>query len=251
MTEFLESVHYLRLDTDDSEGFQHLREKVHSLHEQYDTGGNTMYYLSTPPHLFSKIAQGLKEQRLHKHKDPEKWVRIVIEKPFGTDLDSSRTLNDELTSIFREKQIYRIDHYLGKETVQNVLAFRFGNVLFDPIWNRKYVDRVVITASESIGVGHRGGYYDSAGAIRDMIQNHLLQVTALIGMEPPARFTDDAVRNETIKLFQSIRPFSLDTIRTMWSLGNTLQVRLMANVNQFTVKKRVFPIIQELKLTLP
>src|SRR5947209_2755025 len=143
---------------------------------------------------------------------PKSWVRIIIEKPFGRDLASAKALNQIVLNVFDERQVYRIDHYLGKDTVQNLLVLRFGNGIFEPLWNRNYVDHVQITAAETLGVERRGGFYETAGALRDMIQSHVLQLTSLVAVEPPAAFDATAVRNEKLKVLQSIRPFDLGMV---------------------------------------
>ena len=157
------------------------------------------------------IAQKLGEAKLSKPARGS-WSRIIVEKPFGHDLESARTLNTELARVFDEKQVYRIDHYLGKETVQNLLAFRFANSIFEPLWNRQYIDHIQITNAEALGVEGRGAYYEKAGALRDMIQNHVFQVTSLIAMEPPASLSANSVRDEKFKAMQSVRPFPADRI---------------------------------------
>ncbi len=167
--------------------------------------GDCIFYLAVPPSLYSGIAAGLAELGMMDEKDGYK--RLIVEKPFGYDLDSAVALQDALLSCCREDQIYRIDHYLGKETVQNILAFRFSNALFESVWNRNYIDWVEITAAEELGVGKRGGYYDTAGALRDMVQNHMMQLLALVAMEPPVNLNPESLRNETQKVFQSLRPF--------------------------------------------
>jgi glucose-6-phosphate 1-dehydrogenase len=174
-----------------------------------------MYYLSVAPVLYVPIVRNL--GTLGMSRDSENWRRIVIEKPFGTDLESARELNAEVHSVFEERQVYRIDHYLGKETAQNIMFLRFANAIFEPIWNRNYVDNVQITALESVDVGHRGDYYDKSGVFRDMFQNHLLQLLTLIAMEPPASFDADLMRNEKVKLLKSVRPIDpLDTVAAQY-----------------------------------
>jgi glucose-6-phosphate 1-dehydrogenase len=174
------------------------------------TGGNVLFYLSTQPSQYARVAQGIGAAGLHQGSG---WRRLVVEKPFGHDLASSRELSDELHKVFPESSIYRIDHYLGKETVQNILAFRFGNGIFEPLWNREYVDHVQITAAESIGVEGRGAFYQEVGALVDMVQNHLLQVMATVAMEPSASFQANSVRDERSKLLRSIKKMTSDEIR--------------------------------------
>jgi len=171
---------------------------------------NVIYYLAVAPRFFSTIAENLSKYKLAAN--PEK-ARIVIEKPFGHDLESARKLNQLLGGVFSEQQIYRIDHYLGKETVQNILAFRFANSIFEPLWNRNYIDHVQISVTEQLGMGNRGGYYDEAGALRDMIQNHILQLLCLVAMEPPVNFQADEVRNRKVDVLHSMRKFSPEDIR--------------------------------------
>jgi glucose-6-phosphate 1-dehydrogenase len=165
---------------------------------------NRLFYLSTAPEFFEPIVRQLGEHRLHR--DPEVAVRVVIEKPFGTTLEEARELNHAVLSVLDESQVFRIDHYLGKETVQNLLALRFANYMFEPVWNRNYIDRVQITAAEELGVEGRASYYDKTGALRDLVQNHLLQLLCLLAMEPPVAFGADFVRNEKVKVLQAIRP---------------------------------------------
>ena len=174
--------------------------------------GNRLFYLSTPPEVYPDIVEQLGRAGLARPNKPNSWVRIIIEKPFGRDLASAKQLNKIVLNVFEEKQIYRIDHYLGKETVQNLLVLRFGNGIFEPLLNRNYVDQVQITASETLGVERRGGFYETAGALRDMIQSHVLQLTSLVAVEPPASFDATAVRNEKLKILQSIRPFNLEMV---------------------------------------
>ena len=171
------------------------------------TGGNVLFYLATPPDFFGEIVKRLGEAGLTEQTD-DAWRRVVIEKPFGHDFDSARALNAELRAVLEESQIYRIDHYLGKETVRNILVFRFGNGIFEPIWHRRYVDHVQITVAESIGVEKRGSFYEEAGASRDFLQNHLMQLLALVAMEPPATFDADALRDEKVKVLRAIEPMT-------------------------------------------
>jgi glucose-6-phosphate 1-dehydrogenase len=176
---------------------------------------NRLYYLATAPEHYSLVVGALGTAGMAQPAPgPESWRRIVIEKPFGRDLASAQALNRAVHAVFDERQVYRIDHYLGKETSQNVLFFRFANTIFEPVWNRRYVDNVQITVGETVDVGHRAGYYDTAGVVRDMFQNHLFQLLALVAMEPPSSFDADAIRNEKVKVFESVRPIALaDTVR--------------------------------------
>lgn len=169
-----------------------------------------LYYLATPPNLFSPIINNLGAASLAS--EIIGWRRVVIEKPFGTDLKSARDLNHEILKVLKEDQIYRIDHYLGKETVQNLLVFRFANTIFEPLWNRNYIDHVQITVAESVGIEHRGGYYDQVGAIRDMFQNHLLQLLTLVAMEPPSSFKADPLRDERVKVLKAVKPVTRDDV---------------------------------------
>ena len=175
-------------------------------------GGNRLFYLSTPPEVYPHIVEQLGKAGLARPKDADSWVRIIIEKPFGRDLASAKELNKKVLCVFEEQQVYRIDHYLGKDTVQNLLVLRFANGIFEPLWNRNYVDHVQITAGETLGVERRGGFYENTGALRDMIQSHVLQLTSLVAVEPPASFDATSVRNEKLKVLQSIRPFNLEMV---------------------------------------
>jgi len=199
---FAQGLYYLAGDVGDPDSYQALAKCLAEVEGSRKTEDNTLFYLSTQPSQYAEIAEGLGAAGLNKGKG---WRRIVIEKPFGHDLTSARELQCRLEKVFRESEIYRIDHYLGKETVQNIMAFRFGNGIFEPLWTRTYVDHVQITAAESIGVEGRGAYYQEAGALRDMIQNHLLQVMATVTMEPASSFTSDAVRDERAKLLRAVR----------------------------------------------
>lgn len=188
--------------------FDELKKILSELDELYGCAGNRIYYLATVPSLFGEVAQGLKDHGLNEAKDSNSFVRLVVEKPFGKDLYSARQLDDKLHSCFEEKQIFRIDHYLGKETVQNVLALRFANAIFEPIWNRQYVDNIQITVAESLGVEHRGSFYETAGALKDIVQNHVMQILALTLMEPPSSIDATGIRNEKVKALKSVEIMS-------------------------------------------
>ena len=208
---FIKRINYQRVDAEEPSSYNLLNKRLVELRNSKGISGNTIYYLSTPPSLYGIIPKNLAINNLHKEADG--WKRVIIEKPFGYDLQSAIDLNTELQKDWRENQIYRIDHYLGKETVQNVMVTRFSNGIFEPLWNRNFIDHVEITSAESLGVEKRGGYYEGSGALRDMIQNHLLQVVGLIAMEPPASLNADAIRNETVKVLQSLRPFHEEEVR--------------------------------------
>lgn len=208
--EFVKNLFYQPVNISEPESYRDLKNILESLDRRYGTGGNFVFYLAVPPSGYQEIAQNLSSAGLAD--DKEGFRRFIFEKPFGYDYESARDLNMLLHKLMREEQIFRIDHYLGKETVQNLLVTRFANGIFEPLWNRNYVDRVEITSAESIGVGDRGSYYDSAGALRDMVQNHLLQMTGLTAMEPPSTLDPDAIRNEVLKVFQSFQPFTVEDV---------------------------------------
>ncbi len=191
--------------------------------KRHNTGGNVLFYLAVPPSFFSTIVAQLGQAGLVRE-ESNAWRRVVVEKPFGRDLDSAQALNAELGAVLKEHQIYRIDHYLGKETVQNIMVFRFANGLFEPIWNRRYIDHVQIKVAETVGVEERGNYYDHAGVLRDMVQNHMFQLMNLVAMEPPSSFDPDAVRDEKVKVLKAIRPMPPEqvlqwTVRGQYSEG--------------------------------
>ncbi len=199
----LECVTGIEADPKEPASFDAMRERIERLEANRSTGGNRLFYLATPPTAFAPIAREL--GRTGMLKENGAWRRLVIEKPFGTDLASAKALNDELLRIVDEHQIYRIDHYLGKETVQNILVLRFANGMFEPIWNRNHIDHIQITVDEKIGVGHRGSFYDATGALRDMVPNHLFQLLSLVAMEPPAKFNAHAVRSEKAEVLAAIQ----------------------------------------------
>lgn len=204
-------IYFLRGDLQDANTYRQLKQLLEKIDKEHGTCNNYFYYLATAPALFSKVIQQLGAAKLA-HEENGQWRRIIFEKPFGHDLESARTLNEEIKKVLHERQIYRIDHYLGKETVQNILAFRFANGIFEPIWNRRYIDHVQITVAEDLGVGQRGGYYDHSGALRDMVPNHIFQVLTLTTMEPPSSFEADAVRDEQAKILRAIQPMTPEEV---------------------------------------
>jgi glucose-6-phosphate 1-dehydrogenase len=221
--EFAQNLFYQPGNYDDDASFRRLAQRIDKLEDHRQTQGNRLFYLATPPEVFKAVTELLYEHKLARPQG-DGWARLIIEKPFGHDLQSAQELNEHLARHFAEDQIYRIDHYLGKETVQNILVFRFGNGIFEPIWNRHYIDHIQITVAESLGVGDRGGYYDQAGALRDMVQNHVMQLVALTAMEPPVAFDAKAVRDQKVNVMQSIRPLAPDevprrVVRAQYSAG--------------------------------
>lgn len=210
--DFINHLYYQHINPKDQQEFYILKNRIEKIQNETGVPGNILFYLSTPPELYPLIPKNLALVGLNKEADGFK--HLIIEKPFGTDLESAKKLNKDLLKNFNESQIFRIDHYLGKETVQNLLVMRFSNSLWEPLWNHKYIDHVQITSAEKLGVEKRGGYYDHSGALKDMIQNHLLQLIGLIAMEPPSVINADSIRNEMLKVFQSIRPLTKDSIKT-------------------------------------
>ncbi|MGC9341511.1 MAG: glucose-6-phosphate dehydrogenase [Bacteroidales bacterium] len=215
---FISKLYYFQMEYDYADSYITLKNKVEQFQKEFELNENILHYLATPPKLYGLISDNLAKSGLNK-----KGSRIIIEKPFGVDLESAKKLNQHLLSDFSEDQIYRIDHYLGKETVQNILVTRFSNTIFEPIWNRNYIHHVEITSSESLGVENRGGYYDHSGALRDMVQNHLLQLVGLVAMEPPVNSDSESIRNEMVKVFQSFRPLTKEDIRKNVIRGQYLE----------------------------
>jgi glucose-6-phosphate 1-dehydrogenase len=208
----VDRLHYISGEFDDTDLYVRLRETLAELDAKYGTPSNYLFYLAVPPALFGTVVLHLGSVGLTDERGG-RWRRVIVEKPFGHELQSARALNAELSTSLDEPQIYRIDHYLGKETVQNLLAFRFANGIFEPIWNRRYVDHVQMTVAEEVGIEGRGAYYEKAGALRDIVQNHMFQLLTLVAMEPPISFRSDDVRDEKVKVLHAVPPFSADEVR--------------------------------------
>ena len=223
---FIPMLYYCQIDTKNPNDYAKYRETLHGLDAKLKVKGNYIYYLATPPELYEVIPENLRAQNICDQCEGQGWKRIIVEKPFGYDLESAQELNSKLIESFKEEQIYRIDHYLGKETAQNILVTRFFNGIFEPIWNRNYISRVEITSAESVGVEGRGGYYEGAGALRDMVQNHILQLVALTAMEPPTVFNANAIRNEVYKVFQALRPLDREWIANNVIRGQYIESRI-------------------------
>ncbi len=226
---FAEGIFFVGGEFGDDSAFQKLAERLASIDAERGTDGNRLYYLATPPSSFDDIIGQLRHVGLNRSGAnpayPSGWTRIIIEKPFGHDLESALDLNQRVGRAFDEDQVYRIDHYLGKETVQNLLVTRFANTIFEPIWNRRYVDHVQITVAENLGIGSRAGFYEEAGALRDMVTNHMMQLLTLTAMEPPVRFDSESVRNEKVKVLHAIKPLqaaAVDryTVRAQYGAGS-------------------------------
>ena len=216
---FAEQLYFVA--TPDDQGYEDLRETLERLDKELGTHANRLFYLATPPSAYASIVTAIGAHHLRGRTG---WARVVVEKPFGHDRESARQLTEVIQKVFREDEVFRIDHYLGKETVQNILVMRFANGIFEPIWSRQYVDHVQITVAESIGVEERAGYYEQTGAMRDVVQNHLLQLLALVAMEPPAAFDDKAVRDEKVKVLRALRPIrgaevSANAVRGQYTRG--------------------------------
>src|SRR5215471_18433415 len=203
----LQRIYYVQGDFQDAAAYERLKQQIAAAEKAHSTGGNRFYYLAVSPKFFAPVVKQLGQADLAQESDG-KWARVIVEKPFGRDLDSAKELNRELKQILNEQQIYRIDHYLGKETVQNLMVFRFANSIAEPLWNRNFIDSVQITAAETVGVEHRGGFYETAGALRDMVPNHLFQLLSLTAMEPPISFDADAVRDKQAEILHAVQALS-------------------------------------------
>ncbi|MDL2222355.1 glucose-6-phosphate dehydrogenase [Parabacteroides sp. OttesenSCG-928-N08] len=215
LAEFLQQVYYIAFDSTDSRQYGRLKGRIASLQKELELPDRVIYYLATPPVMYELIPQCLLDNEMNRPESPDGFRRIVVEKPFGSSLESAIQLNRHLAQIFREQDIYRIDHYLGKETVQNMLVLRFSNGIFEPLWNRNYIDSVEIRVTETLGVENRGKYYDSAGALRDMVQNHLMHLLAFVAMESPSLFEPEPIRDEITKVFRAIRPYSKEDMERL------------------------------------
>ncbi|SFF07701.1 glucose-6-phosphate dehydrogenase [Sunxiuqinia elliptica] len=225
---FLNRLYYQAISTADAYDYPVLRDRLFTIAKENNIPENFIFYLSTPPSLYEIIPKNLASVELNQADDG--FRRLIVEKPFGTDLESAKELNRNLLDYFKEEQIYRIDHYLGKETVQNLLVTRFSNGIFEPIWNHNFIHHVEITSAESLGVENRGGYYDHSGAMRDMVQNHLLQLVGMVAMEPPVIIEADAIRNEVLKVFQSLRPILEDEVANYVIRGQYIESHIKGNL---------------------
>ena len=236
---FCSHLYYQAVNTSDAQDYGKLVPRLDELHDKYQTCGNTLYYMSTPPSLYGVIPECLAAHGLNT--EEYGWKRIIVEKPFGYDEKTAQTLDVQIHRFFEEHQIYRIDHYLGKETVQNLLVLRFSNGWFEPLWNRNFIDYVEITGAESIGVEERGGYYDGSGAMRDMFQNHLLQVLAMVAMEPPAIINANSMRDEVAKVMHSLRPLTAEDMEHNLVLGQYTAAQINGKMENGYLEEKGVP----------
>lgn len=236
---FCSHLYYQSVNTSDAQDYGKLVPRLDNLHDKYKTCGNTLYYMSTPPSLYGVIPECLAAHGLNT--EEYGWKRIIVEKPFGYDEKTAQALDVQIHRFFEEHQIYRIDHYLGKETVQNLLVLRFSNGWFEPLWNRNFIDYVEITGAESIGVEERGGYYDGSGAMRDMFQNHLLQVLAMVAMEPPAIINANSMRDEVAKVMHSLRPLTAEDMEHNLVLGQYTTAEINGKMEKGYLEEKGVP----------
>ena len=236
---FCSHLYYQAVNTSDAQDYGKLVPRLDELHDKYQTCGNTLYYMSTPPSLYGVIPECLAAHGLNT--EEYGWKRIIVEKPFGYDEKTAQALDIQIHRFFEEHQIYRIDHYLGKETVQNLLVLRFSNGWFEPLWNRNFIDYVEITGAESIGVEERGGYYDGSGAMRDMFQNHLLQVLAMVAMEPPAIINANSMRDEVAKVMHSLRPLTSEDMENNLVLGQYTAAEINGKMEKGYLEEKGVP----------
>ena len=236
---FCSHLYYQAVNTSDAQDYGKLVPRLDDLHDKYKTCGNTLYYMSTPPSLYGVIPECLAAHGLNT--EEYGWKRIIVEKPFGYDEKTAQELDVQIHRFFEEQQIYRIDHYLGKETVQNLLVLRFSNGWFEPLWNRNFIDYVEITGAESIGVEERGGYYDGSGAMRDMFQNHLLQVLAMVAMEPPAIINANSMRDEVAKVMHSLRPLTSEDMENNLVLGQYTAAEINGKMEKGYLEEKGVP----------
>ena len=236
---FCSHLYYQAVNTSDAQDYGKLVPRLDDLHDKYQTCGNTLYYMSTPPSLYGVIPECLAAHGLNT--EEYGWKRIIVEKPFGYDEKTAQALDVQIHHFFEEHQIYRIDHYLGKETVQNLLVLRFSNGWFEPLWNRNFIDYVEITGAESIGVEERGGYYDGSGAMRDMFQNHLLQVLAMVAMEPPAIINANSMRDEVAKVMHSLRPLTAEDMEHNLVLGQYTAAQINGKMENGYLEEKGVP----------
>ena len=236
---FCSHLYYQAVNTSDAQDYGKLVPRLDDLHDKYKTCGNTLYYMSTPPSLYGVIPECLATHGLNT--EEHGWKRIIVEKPFGYDEKTAQALDVQIHRFFEEHQIYRIDHYLGKETVQNLLVLRFSNGWFEPLWNRNFIDYVEITGAESIGVEERGGYYDGSGAMRDMFQNHLLQVLAMVAMEPPAIINANSMRDEVAKVMHSLRPLTAEDMEHNLVLGQYTAAEINGKMEKGYLEEKGVP----------
>ena len=236
---FCSHLYYQAVNTSDAQDYGKLVPRLDELHDKYQTCGNTLYYMSTPPSLYGVIPECLAAHGLNT--EEYGWKRIIVEKPFAYDEKTAQALDVQIHRFFEEHQIYRIDHYLGKETVQNLLVLRFSNGWFEPLWNRNFIDYVEITGAESIGVEERGGYYDGSGAMRDMFQNHLLQVLAMVAMEPPAIINANSMRDEVAKVMHSLRPLTAEDMEHNLVLGQYTAAEINGKMEKGYLEEKGVP----------